>query len=137
MTSLSQMVLLFFCMSAIGVVPVSGKVSDDSIAKYGSTENNDDASLFFGIANRDITPDPAVLDWVTGRPYGEVHDQIYVRAAVIGDGEERAVIISWDLVDVGGSATGGVREAVSGELGVPGEVVLINEMYTSYAVECL
>ena len=133
MTSLSQMVLLFFCMSAIGVVPVSGKVSDDSIAKYGSTENNDDASLFFGIANRDITPDPAVLDWVTGRPYGEVHDQIYVRAAVIGDGEERAVIISWDLVDAGDSATWEVRESISAELGIPVENILINATHNHSA----
>src|SRR5262245_24238267 len=54
-----------------------------------------DAALRAGFARADITPDPRMLNWtqVPARPYGEVHDPLFVRVLVISDGQTRIALI--------------------------------------------
>lgn len=76
-------------------------------------------TLKAGAAQADITPDVALLNWVTGKPYGTVLDPIAVHALVLDDGATKAVLIRWDLVDVSESARDEVRAAVGTALSIP------------------
>src|SRR5689334_16566159 len=79
-----------------------------------------------GAARADITPEPEVLNWVTGKPYGSVMDPLSVHALVLDDGTTKAALIRWDLVDVSESAREEVRKGVGAALKMPGENILIN-----------
>ncbi|MEX1137014.1 MAG: neutral/alkaline non-lysosomal ceramidase N-terminal domain-containing protein [Balneolales bacterium] len=121
----SSLILIFF-------FPVTGYSALPG--NTGAAEKEETpAQLSVGVAKMDITPDTAVLDWVTGRPYGEVHDPIFVRALVLGDGESKVVIVSWDLVDAGESATEEVRNGISSELGIPANQILVNATHNHSA----
>lgn len=50
-------------------------------------------TLRVGAARADITPELEVLNWVTGKPYGEVLDPLFVHALVLDDGKSKAVIV--------------------------------------------
>ncbi len=86
-----------------------------------------------GAARSDITPEPEVLNWVTGKPYGAVHDSLNVHALVLDDGRTRAAILRWDLVDVSESARDEVRKVVGAALDMPGENILINASHNHSA----
>jgi neutral ceramidase len=92
-----------------------------------------DVSLRVGAAREDITPDVAVLNWVTGKPYGVVRDPLHVHALVLDDGRGRAVLIRWDLVDVSESARDHVRKAVGAALNVPPDFILVHASHTHSA----
>ena len=79
------------------------------------------ATLRAGAAHADITPDPAVLNWVTGKPYGSVRDPLSVHALVLDDGTTKSVLIRWDLADVSESARDEVRRVVGAALAIPPE----------------
>ena len=90
-------------------------------------------TLRAGAAHADITPDPAVLNWVTGKPYGSVLDPLTVHALVLDDGTTKAVLIRWDLVDVSESARDEVRRAVGTALTVPAENILVHASHNHSA----
>lgn len=131
LTGIQSVVCGLLLIGIVLYLPVHAATTGENTGKF--EESASDSKLYFGIAGRDITPDPGTYDWVTGRPYGEVHEQIYVRVAVLGDGEEMAVIISWDLVDAGESATFEVREAISTRLGIPSGNILVNATHNHSA----
>jgi neutral ceramidase len=91
------------------------------------------STLRAGAARADITPEPEVLNWVTGKPYGAVLDPLYVHALVLDDGRGKATLLRWDLVDVSESARDEVRKAVGGALGMPGENILVHASHTHSA----
>lgn len=80
-------------------------------------------SVGFGI--QDITPETAVKNWVTGKPYTRVNDPLHTRVLVISDGLTKSAIVSLDLVDAGESATDEIRKAVGKELGIAGNHILV------------
>ncbi|MBI5769817.1 MAG: hypothetical protein HZA93_18725 [Verrucomicrobia bacterium] len=90
-------------------------------------------TLRVGAAQADITPEPAVLNWVTGKPYGTVTDPIALHALVLDDGTSKAVLIRWDLVDVSESARDEVRRVVSGALAMPAGNIMINASHNHSA----
>lgn len=90
-------------------------------------------SLSVGIARKDITPPVQVKNWVTGKPYEVVHDPISVRSLVLDDGYQKFVIISWELVDAGESATDEVRNRISRELDIPKYNILVNATHNHSA----
>lgn len=92
-----------------------------------------DITLRAGAARADITPEPAVLNWVTGKPYGTVRDPISLHALVLDDGQSRVAVIRWDLVDVSESAREEVRRVVSAELHMPPENILVNASHNHSA----
>ncbi len=90
-------------------------------------------TLRVGAGHADITPEPTVLNWVTGKPYGTVLDPLTVHALVLDDGRSKAAIIRWDLVDVSESARDEVRRAVGTALAMPGENILVNASHNHSA----
>lgn len=86
-----------------------------------------------GAAREDITPDVAVLNWVTGKPYGAVLDPLQAHALVLDDGKTKAVLLRWDLVDVSESARDEVRKAIGAALQMPGENVFVHASHTHSA----
>jgi neutral ceramidase len=84
-------------------------------------------TLRAGIARADITPDPQMLNWTLtpARPYGEVHDPLFVRALVLADATTRVAMIGWDLLDAREFAVARVREAVSKATGMPPRHIII------------
>jgi len=83
-----------------------------------------------GAASADITPDPAMTNWITGEPYDGVLDPLHVRALALSDGKGEAIVLSWDLIDVFEEACAEVREAVSSATGVPSDRILINASHS-------
>ena len=78
----------------------------------------DSVRFSVGTARMDITPDARVKNWVTGKPYEGITDSLSVSAIVLSDGENKVVMVSWDLVDAGESATDEVRKRVSSKLDI-------------------
>ena len=90
-------------------------------------------TLRAGAAREDITPDPSVLNWITGKPYGRVLDPLMVQALVLDDGQSKAVLIRWDLVDVSESARDEVRRAIGGALQIHADNILVHASHNHSA----
>jgi len=116
-----KLLLLFALLNLYLLVPFHLIASDDPI------------NLSVGVASMDITPDPKVNDWVTGKPYSKVHDPLSVKTLIIGDGNNKVVIVAWDLVDAGESATDEVRKAISSELNIPKDRIIVNASHNHSA----
>lgn len=86
-----------------------------------------------GAAKSNITPSVEMKNWVTGKAYTGIRDSIYTRAIVISDGDQKAVIIHWELVDAGESATRLLREEISSGLGIPEKNILVNAAHNHSA----
>src|SRR5688572_19754836 len=67
-------------------------------ATFGATAADERVALLAGFARADITPPVEMLNWTLTppRPYGEVHDPLFVRALVLADGRNRVVLVGWD-----------------------------------------
>lgn len=113
--------ILIFRLLAFSLILVSVRAADSGLA------------LRAGAARADITPEPEVRNWVTGKPYGDVLDRLFVHALVLDDATTKAALIRWDLVDVSESARDEVRKAVGAALGMPGENILVHASHTHSA----
>lgn len=89
--------------------------------------------LFAGVAKCNITPNARVKNWVTGKPYGLIEDSLYVRTLVLHDGSNKIVIVAWDLVDAGESATDEVRKGISAALNIPADHIVVNASHNHSA----
>jgi neutral ceramidase len=85
------------------------------------------AEIQAGFARADITPEPQMLNWtlVPARPYGAVHDPLFVRALVLSDEQTRVCLVGWDLLDARDFAVARVRKAIAVATGIPAEHVMI------------
>lgn len=108
--------LLFLCL-VVGVAQASAA----------------DITLRAGASRADITPEPEVLNWVTGKPYGEILERISVHALVLDDGTTRAALLRYDIVDISESLRDEVRRAVGAALGMPGENIFLNASHNHSA----
>jgi len=86
-----------------------------------------------GTARADITPDPAMLNWVNQEPYDGILDPIHVRALALSDGKTRLLCLCWDLIDASDRAVEHVRDAVHQTTGIPGDHVLVAASHTHSA----
>lgn len=89
--------------------------------------------LSVGYGEKDITPDIAVKNWVTGKEYPKVNDPLMTRVIVISDGATKSVIVSLDLVDAGESATHEIRKAVSAAVGTSENNIIVSATHTHSA----
>ncbi len=89
-----------------------------------------EVSLSAGAARTDITPDPAMPNWVDGRPYDGVLDPLTLRGLVLSDGKTEFALICWDLIDVTEECAASVRRAVHGATGIPEAHVLMAASHT-------
>lgn len=120
-TRLCALIFLILCIFWSGV--------------YGKPAGNDELAnqLLVGVAKKNITPDVMVRNWVTGKPYGRIDDSIYVRTLVLYDGRKKVVLIAWDLVDAGESATDEVRKRISTRWNIPPDHILVNASHNHSA----
>ena len=86
--------------------------------------NRERGSLLAGAAKIDITPqDLTGLTNLWRQPFEGIHDRIYVRALVVDNGINCAVIIAADLVEFGDTSE--VRLQIEKELGIPTAHIII------------
>lgn len=102
-------------------------------AQHNTVKNHDSDLLQAGFASREITPDTMVNNWVTGKPYGEIRDPIHSRALVLSAGDQKVVLVHWELVDAGESATDQVRTAIANVLEVPPGNIMVNASHNHSA----
>jgi hypothetical protein len=121
-------VLARFAASAICAALVSV-----AFAAPAAPASPGDLVLRVGAGRADITPEPEVLNWVTGKPYGTVLDRLCVQTLLLDDGTTKAAVIRWDLVDVSESARDEVRRVVGAALGMPGANIMINASHNHSA----
>ncbi|GAA5219790.1 hypothetical protein [Membranihabitans marinus] len=93
----------------------------------------DSNSLKVAAAKRDITPDAEVFNWVTGKPYTGVLDPIFARVLVLSDEGQKAVIVHWEIVDAGESATAKIREKIAAALNIPEDHIVVNAAHNHSA----
>lgn len=86
-----------------------------------------------GMAGREITPDPALRNWVSQKPYDGVLDPVFTRAFYVGDGTKELLIITWDLVDAREAAVAETRSKLSNLLGIPPAHIAVNASHTHSA----
>jgi hypothetical protein len=86
-----------------------------------------------GVASADITPDPAMTNWVDMKPYDGVLDPILVRALSWSEGGVEAAVVAWDLIDAGEEAVGRVRKAVHQATGIPEGHILVGASHSHSA----
>ena len=87
-------------------------------------------TLAAGAARTDITPDPAMTNWVDGRPYDGVLDPLTLRGLVLSDGNTEFALICWDLIDATEECVADVRRAVHGATGIPETHILVAASHT-------
>lgn len=90
-------------------------------------------TLRAGAARADITPETAVLNWVSGKPYGSVLDPLFVQALVLEQEGARAAILRYDLTGISESLREEVRKAVGAALAMPGENIMLNASHSHSA----
>jgi neutral ceramidase len=95
--------------------------------------NGQGEGIMAGFSQRVISPPVAMTNWVTQRPYARKLDELLVRAAVLSDGTNRFVLLSWDLVDAREGAVREARQAIESRLGIPGGQVLVQATHTHSA----
>ena len=92
-----------------------------------------ETTLSAGAAVSDITPDPAMTNWVDQEPYDGIVDPLDVRTLVLDDGDTSVAFVCWDLIDVTDEALRSVREAVGGATGIPTDHILVGASHTHSA----
>jgi neutral ceramidase len=93
------------------------------------------AALKAGCAKADITPPVGV--WLSGyssrnKPSEGISDELYAKALVLDDGQNKIAIVSADLLWVPLETTNEVRELVKQKIGVPESNVLICATHTHF-----
>ncbi len=92
-----------------------------------------EVTLAAGTARTDITPDPAMKNWVDGRPYDGVLDPLTLRGLVLSDGNTEFALVCWDLIDATEECVVNVRRAVRGATGIPETHILVAASHTHSA----
>lgn len=89
-------------------------------------------SLMAGTAKINITPrTPIPMSGYGGRndPFKGIHDDLFARAIVLGDGRNKAVIISMELIGVSNTFWKDVTEALEKKTGIKKEFVLLSAVH--------
>ncbi len=110
-------------------------VFGSGLSAFAQTRNEALASdeILVGVAKGNITPDVAVRNWVTGEPYTSIHDSIHVRALALSDGRDTSLLITWDLVDAGESATKEIRSILSRALHISPDQIMVHASHNHSA----
>ncbi len=89
-------------------------------------------SLNYSIANAQLKAGASKVNITNINASGTIHDSLYVRAIVVGNGNNKAVIISLDAVaierigSIKDNYLSKVRSSIQSELGIDGANVLVN-----------
>lgn len=99
-------------------------------ASYAAQREAPPGTLRVGAARVDITPPANAALPMSGyesrkEGYRGIHDPIYVRAVVLGDGSSQAAILAWELIGMPNGVWQALSERISRELGIPAENVIL------------
>ena len=95
-------------------------LASPSAALLGAETGN----LRVGVSKVDITPtDLTGLTNLWRTPFEGVHDHIFVRALVLDNGHNAAVLVAADLVEFGDTMS--VRERIAKETGIPADHIVL------------
>ena len=88
------------------------------------------ATLRAGAAKVDITPAADAVLPMSGyadrkEGFKGIHDHIYVRAVVVGDGDRLAAVVAWELIGVPNAVWEEVSQRVFREIGIPPEYLIL------------
>jgi len=86
--------------------------------------------LQVGAAKVDITPAPDAALPMAGyanrtQGFQEIHDHLYVRAIVLGDGSTQAAVVAWELIFVPTHVWEELSQRISKELGIPADNIIM------------
>jgi len=93
------------------------------------------AALKGGVAKVDITPNASV--WLAGygsrdKPSDGIADELYAKALVLDDGQNKLAIVSVDLLWVPLKITAEIRRKIKEKIGIPENSVLICATHTHF-----
>ena len=97
-----------------------------SLAVFGTTSTA--GTLYAGTASANITPEtPIPMTGYRSRtaPYEAIHDSLYVRALMLSDAVQKAVIVTVDVIGFSHSAWTEMSDRISAETGIPKEYIMI------------
>ena len=88
------------------------------------------ATFQVGAAKVDITPSADAALPMSGyadrkEGFKGIHDHIYVRAIVLGDGDRYAAIVTWELIGVPNAVWEELSQRIARETGIPPELLLL------------
>lgn len=91
------------------------------------------SELLVGAGKTDITPEPGCYMggyfMRNGKATG-AHDRLYARALMLDNGRAKAVLVTLDLVIIGGVLAGEVKDEIEEKLGIPPAMVSISVTHT-------
>ncbi len=104
-------------------------------AAAGSSESiaAEAGGLTAGAAREEITPDLRLSNWITHKPYGEKLEPIFARAIVLGQGSNRVVCVSWELLYPMEGAVREVRNRIQKRTGIDAGKILISATHNHSA----
>src|SRR5215472_14392769 len=87
-------------------------------------------TLEAGAAKIDITPSADAALPMSGyadrkRGFRDIHDHIYARAIVLGDGSRLAAVVAWELIGVPNAVWEDLSGRIARETGIPSEYLLL------------
>jgi neutral ceramidase len=114
-------------LAALIFVPVLVPQLDDATACQAAR------NLFSaGVSKTRITPQtPIPMSGYGGRaaPFKGVHDELYARVVVFGNGVSKAVLITTDLIGISNSIWQTTTRRISQETGIPAEYILLSAVH--------
>jgi neutral ceramidase len=119
-------IVSFILGSLFGTFLIGQTVND--VKGFVISEN----TMFSGTAKFKITPEVAIpMSGYGGRndPFKGVHDDIFVRVIVFGDGEKKAVLIATEVIGISNSIWEETTKRIMMETGVPKEYVLLSAVH--------
>ena len=90
----------------------------------------ENAALQAGAANVDITPSADAALPMSGyadrkEGFKGIHDHIYTRAIVFGDGSRFAAVVAWELIGVPNAVWEELSQRIARETGIPAEYLIL------------
>lgn len=104
---------------------------EESSTSHRETPN--DSNFRIGQASVSIVPSGPLIDWITRENYPGVLDPIQVQALVLEEGDTRAVLISFDLLETRSSQVAELRALLEKDLGIPAGHILMQATHVHSA----
>ena len=97
-----------------------------SLSSFGGQQG----TLSVGAARVDVTPAAGAalpMSGYSSRKQGfvKIHDHIYTRAIVLGDGTHQVAILSWELIGMPDAVWQELSQRISKELGIPADHLIL------------
>lgn len=116
----------------IGFFPGKAGIVLMTIVFFCGILNSSYGQLKAGVGKTDITPPlgTPLEGYYVERLSTDVHDPLYAKAMVIGDGMNTLVLVIADIIDVAPVAFPAARKRIQGEFNIPASNIIISATHT-------